>query len=133
MVVAIFTHNLALQAQTATKDAVKYVQAQTQLPQQRATRSRPASSRTPSRRRRAAAGAPGSSDPLKNAPKAPPGSAMAQQQATLRAGITTIYQDTIAKAFSAPFYAAAIAALLAVFPRAAHRAGAWVSTSGTTR
>ena len=58
----------------------------------------------------------GSGDPLAGAPPAPPGSAMAKQQAELRTTIGAIFRDDIAGAFTWPFYAAALAALLAVPP-----------------
>ena len=115
IVVAIFSHTLVTQTKAATAEAVKYVQSQTQIPA-------PARAAISAGIVKSAAEAQGGGggraggDPLASAPPAAPGLAMAQQQAELRAAIGQIYRDDIADAFTWPFYAAALAALFAVFP-----------------
>ena len=115
IVVAIFSHTVVTETKTATAEAVKYVQSQTQIP----APARAAISAGIVKSAKEAQGGGrgrGSGDPLAGAPPAPPGSAMAKQQAELRTTIGAIFRDDIAGAFTWPFYAAALAALLAVPP-----------------
>ena len=50
------------------------------------------------------------------APAAPPGSPEAEQQAALKTEIAAIFRDNVAASFTWPFYAMALAALLAAIP-----------------
>jgi EmrB/QacA subfamily drug resistance transporter len=115
IVVAIFSHTLVTQTRTATAESVKYVQSQTQIPAS-ARAAISAGIVKSAAEAQGGGGDGGNGDPLAGAPPAAPGSAMAQQQAELRAAISQIYRDDIADAFTWPFYAAALAALFAVFP-----------------
>ncbi|MEE4274893.1 MAG: DHA2 family efflux MFS transporter permease subunit [Thermoleophilia bacterium] len=57
-----------------------------------------------------------SQDPLVGVPAAPPGSPEAEQQAALKSEIAAIFRDNVAASFTWPFYAMALAALLAAVP-----------------
>jgi EmrB/QacA subfamily drug resistance transporter len=115
ILVAIFSHTVAAQVDSATRAAVRYVNSQTQLPA-------PAKALViASLRRNAAAAASASGnpgarlqDPLQGIPQASAGTAAAAAQRALTRGLTRIYKAHVAKAFRWPYYAAAIAALLAL-------------------
>ena len=115
VVVAIFSHTIVTGVKTGAADAVKYVDQQTQLPA-------PAKALIDAGIVKAAAsatggqGGPGLQDPLEGAPQAPAGSEQARQQTQLRQAVTQIFRDNVAAAFTWPFYAAALAALLAIAP-----------------
>jgi len=115
VVVAIFSHTIATNVRVAAEEAVKYVQSQTMIPQ--AARAQIADGIV--RNAAAAQGGGGQkalSDPLRGAPQAQPGTPAALFQAQLKQEIGAIFRDNVAKSFTWPFYAAAIAALLATIP-----------------
>ncbi len=117
IVVAVFSHTVVDAGQTATKEAVKYVQQQTELP----AAARDAISAgivKAAAQAQAGGGLSGVNDALQDAPQAPAGSALAEMQTQLKEAIGAIYRDNIAGAFTWPFYVAAVAALLAVAPAA---------------
>lgn len=118
VLVAIFSHTVAVNARQATRQAVAYVQAQPLLPIQ----AKSELVRTLEKNAAAAAEAGGAraaqlrKNVLGNAPQAPPGSPQAQGERRLADHIGVIYRMNIARSFRWPFYAAALAALLAVVP-----------------
>jgi EmrB/QacA subfamily drug resistance transporter len=115
LLVAIFTHTVAQNAQLATRQAMGFVAAQPQLsaPEKRVY------SATILKNAKAAAGGGGgaavlTTNPLKGAPRPPAGTPQALTWQKVNAGAAAIYKHDIADSFSWPFYAAALAALLAV-------------------
>jgi EmrB/QacA subfamily drug resistance transporter len=121
VLVAIFSHTVAVNAQTATVHAVRYVEAQQQLPAQ--MRTEIAGKLRSSAAAAARSGGGDAAAALRSnlsslGPQAPAGSPAAQAQQRLTAGIVTIYRDDIAKSFEWPFIVAALAALLAAVPAA---------------
>jgi len=115
LLVAIFTHMVAQNAQHATRQAMGFVAAQQQLgPAEKGVYSAAILKNA-----KAAAGSGGgaavlTTEPLKGAPRPPAGTPQAQTWEKVNAGAATIYKDDIAKSFTWPFYAAALAALLAI-------------------
>ena len=117
IVVAIFSNTIATNVRNGATEAVTYVQAQTQLPaqarQQMVAGLQKAAQNAGSGGGRGAAGV---NAVVGSLPSPPAGSPAAAQAAELRAGITQIFKDNVAKSFTWPFYAAALASLLAVIP-----------------
>jgi len=117
LLVAIFTHTVADNARLATRQAVGFVAAQPQLS---AAEKRAYSGTILGNARSAAESGGGASllttDPLQGAPQPSAGSEQAQTRAQVNEGAAVIYRQGVAESFSWPFYAAAIAALLAVAP-----------------
>jgi len=115
LLVAIFTHMVAQNAQHATRQAMGFVAAQQQLgPAEKGVYSAAILKNA-----KAAAGGGGgaavlTTEPLKGAPRPPAGTPQALTWKKVNAGAATIYKDDIAKSFTWPFYAAALAALLAI-------------------
>ena len=119
VLVAIFTHTVAINAQTATRQSVAYVMAQPQIP----AADKPlivakieAAAATVAKAGGGDAATAMTSNPLQGLPQAPAGSAQAIGEQQMIAHVKAIYTVNIAKSFKWPFYAAALAALLAVFP-----------------
>ncbi len=116
VLVALFTHFVAVNGQHATRQAVGFVAAQPQLTQPEKGMYTAAIIKNV----KSAAGSGGSAglttDPIKGVPAAPAGSPQARQQERIRLATATIFRDDIASSFTWPFYAAALAALLAVIP-----------------
>ena len=119
VLVAIFTHTVAINAQTATRQSVAYVTAQPQIP---AAEKPLIVAKIESAAAQSAASGGGdaatalSSNPLSGLPQPPAGSPQALGEHLMIAHIKAVYRDTIAKSFTWPFYAAALAALLAIIP-----------------
>jgi EmrB/QacA subfamily drug resistance transporter len=114
LLVAVFTHTVAINARHATKQSAGLIMAQPQL-------SPPAKSAyvaTLVKNAKAAAGNSGAAQmttaPLEGAPQVPGSSEAALRR--LNAVVAGIYRSDIAKSFTWPFYAASLAALLAVIP-----------------
>ncbi len=118
IVVAIFSHTVVDAGRAATKQAVKYVQQQTELPAVARDAIAAGIVKAAEQAQSSGSGLSGMDAALQDAPQAPAGSAMAETQAQLTEAIGTIYRDNVAGAFTWPFYAAAVAALLAVVPAA---------------
>jgi EmrB/QacA subfamily drug resistance transporter len=119
VLVAIFAHTVAINAQTATRQSVAYVMAQPQIPAAAkplivAKIESAAAKLAHSGGGDAATAMP--ADPLQGLPQAPAGSAQALGEQQMIAHVKAIYKDDIAKSFKWPFYAAALAALLAIIP-----------------
>ena len=115
LLVAVFTHTVATNAQRATKQAAGVIMAQPQLPRQ----VKGTYVATLVRNAKAAAGSGGSAAkmttaPLAGAPPVPGASPAALRK--LNAVVAGIYRTDIAKSFEWPFYAAALSALIAVVP-----------------
>jgi hypothetical protein len=114
LLVAIFTHTVAQNAQQATKQAVGFVAAQRQL----SPAEKGMYSAAIVKNAKAASGGGGAgvltTEPLKGAPRPPAGTPQAVTWVKVNAGAAAIYKHDIAKSFSWPFYVAALAALLAV-------------------
>jgi len=117
IVVALFSGTIADNVVNASREAAKVVQDDPTLPTE-AKKAITAGLAATAAAAKVGEGNPRltSQDPLGNAPAAPPGSPAAEQQATLSAEITAIFRDNVAKSFTWPFYAMALAALLAAIP-----------------
>jgi EmrB/QacA subfamily drug resistance transporter len=115
LVVAIFTHTVAQNALHATKQSAAVIAAQPQL-------SKPEKGAyigTLVKNAKAAAGSGGGAAkmttvPLAGAPQIPSSSPATLHR--LNATVATLYRNDVAKSFTWPFYAAALAALLAAIP-----------------
>ena len=119
VLVAIFAHTVAINAQAATNQAVAYVKAQPQIPAAVKPLVVARIESTAAKVARSGGGDAATAmpaDPLRGLPQPPAGSPQALGEQQMLAHIKAIYQDNIAKSFAWPFYAAALAALLAVFP-----------------
>ena len=119
VLVAIFTHTVAVNAQTATRQSVAYVMAQPQVPA--AAKPLIVAKITSTAAKAAQSGGGDAatalrSNPLKGLPQPPTGSPQALGEQQMAAHIKAIYTSNIAKSFKWPFYAAALAALLAIIP-----------------
>ena len=119
VLVAIFTHTVAVNAQTATRQSVAYVMAQPQVPA--AAKPLIVAKITSTAAKAAQSGGGDAatalrSNPLKGLPQPPAGSPQALGEQQMVAHISAIYRYNIAKSFKWPFYAAALAALLAIIP-----------------
>ena len=117
LLVAIFTHTVAQNAQHATRQAVGYVAVQPQL----SAAEKGAYSAAILKNAMAAKSSGGgaatlTTEPLAGAPQPPAGTQEALTYRKVNAGAAAIYKDDIAKSFSWPFYAAALAALIAIIP-----------------
>ncbi len=117
IVVALFSGTIADNVVNASKEAAKVVQDDPALPTE-AKKAITAGLAATAAAAKAGEGNPRltSQDPLANAPAAAPGTPAAEQQATLSAEISAIFRDNVAKSFTWPFWAAALAALLAAVP-----------------
>jgi EmrB/QacA subfamily drug resistance transporter len=116
LVVAIFTHTVAQNAQQATKQSVGLVVTRQALsPVQKKIYAG-----TIIKNAKAAASGGGAgvltTTPLKGSPMPPSGTPQAAAWQALNKAIAAIYKHDVARSFSWPFYAAAFAALLAVIP-----------------
>lgn len=116
LLVAIFTHMVAQNAQHATRQAAGLIATQPQL----APAEKTAYTATLIGNAKAAAGSGGgaaqmTTDPLHGAPQ-PSGASATVTFDKLNATVATLYRNDIADSFTWPFYAAALAALLAVIP-----------------
>ncbi len=119
LLVAVFSHSVAANARTATEQAVAYVSGQAQIPP-----SVKANIIANIERNAAAAATSGGGAAasqlgkitLSTSSNAPAGSPEAEAEKKLGERIGTIYKTNIGRSFRWPFYAAALAALLAVFP-----------------
>jgi len=114
LLVAVFTHSVAQNAQQATRTSVAVIAKTAPSPALKG-----AYTGTLIKNAKAAAGSGGgaaqmTTDPLQGAPQPPGASPVAFRKLnTLVAGI---YRDDIAGSFKWPFYAAALASLLAIIP-----------------
>ena len=116
LVVAIFTHTVAQNAQHATRQAAGLIATQPQL----GPAEKGAYTKTLIENAKAAAGSGGgaakmTTDPLHGAPQ-PAGASGALTFRKVNATVAALYRNDIAESFTWPFYAAALAALLAVIP-----------------
>jgi len=115
LVVAIFTHTVAQNAQQATRQAVGFVAAQQQLsPAEKGVYSAAILKNAKAAASSGGGAAVLTTVPLKGAPRPPAGTPQALTWRKVNAGAAAIYKHDIAESFSWPFYAAALAALLAV-------------------
>jgi EmrB/QacA subfamily drug resistance transporter len=114
ILVSIFSHTVTAEVRTATRQAVTYVNAQGLIPA--AARAQIVSALQQNAKAARSGGNPAQrlSDPLANAPVAASGSPQSAQRQAMGKAIGGIYKDHVAQAFHWPYYAAAIAALLAV-------------------
>jgi EmrB/QacA subfamily drug resistance transporter len=115
LLVAVFTHTVAENARQATRQAAGLIATQQQL----GAAEKGAYTATLIENAQAAAGSGGgaakmTTDPLQGAPQ-PPGSSPAAFE-KLNALVAGIYRKDIAESFTWPFYAAALAALIAIVP-----------------
>ncbi len=117
LLVAIFTHTVADNAHLATRQAVGFIAAQPQL----SAADKGQYTATLVKNAKAAAESGGGATqlttaPLRGAPRPPADYEEAQAREDLGESIAAIYRNEIAESFAWPFYAAAIAALLAIAP-----------------
>jgi EmrB/QacA subfamily drug resistance transporter len=117
LLVAIFTHTVAQNAQQATRQAVGFVAAQQQLsPAEKGVYSKAIITNAKAAAKSGGGAAVLTTYPLKGAPRPPAGTPQALTWRKVNAGAAAIYKHDIARSFSWPFYAAALAALLAIIP-----------------
>jgi EmrB/QacA subfamily drug resistance transporter len=117
LVVAIFTHTVAQNAQQATKQAVGFVATQQQLSPAEKGMYSAAIIKNAKAAAKSGGGAGGlTTYPLQGAPRPPAGTPEALTWSKVNAGVAAIYKHDIAKSFTWPFYAAALAALIAIIP-----------------
>jgi EmrB/QacA subfamily drug resistance transporter len=121
--VSIFTHTVAGRVVVAVDRAVLYVSTQTQIPDQARQQIVAGLEKTGAQAARGGSKAgqklTGTGMKLPAPPPGTPPAEVAQieaQQKSLQDKIAGFFKDQIAKAFAWPFYAAALAALLGVFP-----------------
>jgi len=115
LVVAIFTHTVAQNAQQATRQAMGFVAAQQQLgPAEKGMYSAAILKNAKAAATSGGGAAVLTTVPLKGAPRPPAGTPQSLMWRKVNAGAAAIYKHDIAESFSWPFYAAALAALLAV-------------------
>jgi Na+/melibiose symporter-like transporter len=115
LLVAIFTHTVAQNAQQATRQAVGFVAAQQQLsPAEKGMYSAAILKNAKQAASSGGGAAVLTTYPLKGAPRPPAGTPQALTWRKVNAGAAAIYKHDIARSFSWPFYAAALAALLAI-------------------
>ncbi len=117
LLVAIFTHTVAQNAQHATRQAMGFVAVQPQL----SPAEKGVYSATILKNAKAAASSGGgaallTTNPLQGAPQPQAGTPQALTWRKVNAGAAAIYRHDIARSFAWPFYAAALAALLAIIP-----------------
>lgn len=115
LLVALFTHTVATNAQQATKQAVGAIAAQPQLG--RAEKGAYVATLLANAKAAAGSGsgaAKMTTAPLQGAPRLPGASPAALRR--LNAAVAAIYRHDIAKSFTWPFSAAALAALVAIIP-----------------
>ena len=115
LVVAIFSHTVAQNAQQATREAAGLIAASQQL----GAAEKGAYTATLIKNAKSAAGSGGGAAqmttvPLKGAPQ-PQGASPATFR-RLNAVVAKLYRDDIAESFSWPFYAAALGAFIGIFP-----------------
>ncbi len=114
LLVAVFTHTVAQNAQRATKTSVGVIATSAVSPAEKG-----AYTATLLKNAKAAAGSGGgaakmTTDPLKGAPQLPGSSPATLTK--LNTVVAAIYRDDIAGSFTWPFFAAALAALIAIIP-----------------
>jgi len=114
LLVAVFTHTVSINARHATRQSAGVIMAQPQLSQP----AKGAYVATLIKNAKVAAGNSSASQmttaPLAGAPQVPGASPVLLHK--LNAGVAAIYRTDIAKSFQWPFYAASLAALLAMIP-----------------
>jgi len=117
VLVAIFTHTVAQNAQQATRQALGFVAAQQQLsPAEKGVYSKAIITNAKAAAKSGGGAAVLTTYPLRGAPRPPAGTPQALTWRKVNAGAAAIYKHDIARSFSWPFYAAALAALLAIIP-----------------
>ncbi len=116
VLVAIFSHQMVLNITDATQQAQRFVGSQTVIPAPARQQIQASLARTAQAARQGGGTNVRASDALAGAPKAPPGSPMAQEQAKLASTIGGIFRDNIAKSFKLAYYVAAAIAFLALIP-----------------
>ncbi len=116
ILVSIFSHTVAVGAARATRQSVAFVNSQQQIPA--ASRRAISAGLVAGAAKMKAGGEAGArmKDPLASAPQFPPGSPQAQTARQLTTVVSAIYKDNIADSFRWPYYAAALAAFIAVIP-----------------
>jgi EmrB/QacA subfamily drug resistance transporter len=116
LVVAIFTHMVAQNAQHATRQAAGLIATQPQLgPAEKGAYTRTLIANAKTAASSGGGAAKMTTDPLQGAPQAP-GASGALALRRLNVTVAALYRNDIADSFTWPFYAAALAALLAIVP-----------------
>jgi EmrB/QacA subfamily drug resistance transporter len=116
LVVAIFTHMVAQNAQHATRQAAGLIATQPQLgPAEKGAYTRTLIANAKTAASSGGGAAKMTTDPLQGAPQAP-GASGALAFRKLNVTVAALYRNDIADSFTWPFYAAALAALLAIVP-----------------
>ena len=115
ILVSIFSHTVAANVKVATQDSISYVNAQPQIPAAAKSQIVAALQKAAAAASQGGPGAAEINNPLADAPPPANAQAAAAQQA-LAQHIGTLYRTKLSKSFEWPFYAAALAALLAIIP-----------------
>jgi EmrB/QacA subfamily drug resistance transporter len=116
VLVALFSHQMVANVTQAARQSQRFVQTQTALPATARQQIGTSLAQTVAAAKQGGGTAISASDALAGAPAAAPGSPMAAEQARLKSTIGTIFRDDIAKSFPLVYYAAALAAFLALIP-----------------
>jgi EmrB/QacA subfamily drug resistance transporter len=116
VLVSIFSHSVATNAQKATRQSIAFVNSQPQIPAQAKAQIAAGLIANAKKAKATGAGAASFKDPLAGGQRVATGSPQATQRRQLSATIGAIYRQNIANSFKWPFYAAALAALLAILP-----------------
>jgi EmrB/QacA subfamily drug resistance transporter len=114
--VAIFSHQMVANVTEAVQQSQHYVESQQALPAAAKQQIEAGLSKALEAAKQGGGTGVNAGDVLAGAPAAPAGSAMAQQQATIKSTLQTIFRDNIAKSFSWAYYFGAIVAFLAIIP-----------------
>jgi EmrB/QacA subfamily drug resistance transporter len=116
ILVSIFSHTVAVNAARATRQSIAYVNSQKEIPA--AARRQISAGLVAGAAKMKAGGEAGArmKDPLASAPQFPPGSPQAQTSRQLTTTVSAIYRNNIADSFRWPYYAAALAAFIAIIP-----------------
>jgi EmrB/QacA subfamily drug resistance transporter len=116
ILVAIFTSQMTANIGNAVRDSQRFVDSQSAIPALARTAIDARLQQVAHAAQKGGARPMRADSLLSAAPQAPPGTPQAQMEAKIKAGITTIFKDNIAKSFSLAYYAAALLAFAAVIP-----------------
>jgi EmrB/QacA subfamily drug resistance transporter len=116
VLVAIFSHQMVVNVTDAVQQSRSYVESQAALPAAAKQQIESSLSKALELARQGGGQGFSAGDVLAGAPAAPPGTPMAELQATIKSTLGTIFRNDIAKSFRWAYYVAAIVAFLGVIP-----------------
>jgi EmrB/QacA subfamily drug resistance transporter len=116
VLVAIFSHQMVANITDAVQQSKSFVESQTTIPAAARDQIETQLAKTLDLAKQGGGEGVSVGDPLAGAPTAPAGTPMAEEQAKIKATLGEIFRNDISKAFTWPYYVAAIVAFLAVIP-----------------